>query len=104
MLDCIEAICPKGGVKGTISSPNHQTTIIVSLVIIVSIFSITSIVSIVSYIRIISIISIVSIVSMSDFVNPVSPVFLFSLRLTKPPLILPSCHPISYLGANILQG
>ena len=41
MLDCIEVICPKGGVKGTISSPNHQTTIILSIVIICSIVNIS---------------------------------------------------------------
>ena len=39
MLDCVEAICPKGGVKGTISSLNDQTAISVVIVTIVVIIS-----------------------------------------------------------------
>ena len=41
MLDCIEVICPKGGVKGTISGLNHQTTINVSILSIISILMIS---------------------------------------------------------------
>ena len=43
MLDCIEVICPKGGVKGTISGLNHQTTINVSIIRIISTLRILSI-------------------------------------------------------------
>ena len=39
MLDCVEVICPKGGVKGTISSLNDQTAISVVIVTIVVIIS-----------------------------------------------------------------